>query len=123
MLVVHKVMPLPSTPYFIVSVMDWYNIGASEFDISNPVAIEFPGTGQYQQSNSTRRFGHDGVKVATRDFESVLVNGRGRLAQNDTLPLQRFHVVNDQQYRFRMAHTGSEYGLEISIDSHRLQVK
>ena len=121
MLVVHKVMP--STPYFIVSVMDWYNVGASEFDISNPAAIEFSGTGQYQHSGLDRRVGHDEVVAGTRDFESVLVNGRGRLAQNDTLPLQRFHVVNDQQYRFRMAHTGSEYGLEISIDSHRLQVQ
>ena len=121
MLVVHKVMP--STSYFIVSVMDWYNIGASEFDISNPFSIEFPGTGQYQNSDITRRFGHDDVEAGSRDFESVLVNGRGRLAQTDTLPLQRFHVVNAQQYRFRMAHTGSEYGLEISIDSHHLQVK
>ena len=120
MFIVHQV--LPSTHYFIVSVMDWYNKGRHEFDISNPTAIMSTGTGQYQRSDLTRRYGHDSFEAASRDFESILVNGRGRRAQNDKLPLQRFSVVNGQTYRFRMAHTGGEYGMVISIDSHRLKV-
>ena len=121
MLIVHKT--LPSSPYFIASVMDWYNQGGNDFILSMPQAIESHGTGQYQHSFGTRRFDHANNEALSRDFESVLVNGRGRQAQNDKLPLERFRVKSGETYRFRMANTGSESGLEISIDSHNIQVK
>ena len=123
MIIVHeRSNKSPPIPSFHVLVTDWWNFEGNDLEISNPYGNSFKGSGQYQTSDLTRRYAHDNNDAGSVDFSSALINGRGRKVQTDKLPLQRFHVAQDKEYRFRMAHTGAEYGLEISIDNHNIEV-
>ena len=120
MLIVHPA--LPTMPYFIANVMDWWNFEGNDIEIANPYGNMYKGTGEFQEYVTNRRYSHDNNELGTVSYFSVLVNGRGRQILNEKYPLERFKVTKDNQYRFRMAHTGAELSLAVTIDSHKLQV-
>ena len=120
MLIVHPA--LPTMPYFIATVMDWWNFEGNDIEIANPYGNMYKGTGEFQEYVTNRRYSHDNNELGTVSYFSVLVNGRGRQILHEKYPLERFKVTKDNQHRFRMAHNGAELSLVVTIDSHKLQV-
>ena len=120
LLIVHT--RLPPIPYFLATVMDWWYFEGNDLEISNPHGSMYQGTGEYQAHKLYRPRSQDNNAVGSVTYFSVLINGRGRENISRQYPLERFHVQKNQIYRFRMAHTGAEYPLAISIDTHKLQV-
>ena len=120
MLIVHPA--LPTVPYFIATVMDWWKFEGNDVEIGNPYGNIYRGTGEYQSYEPHRRRAHDNNEVGSVTYFSVLVNSRGREIISRKHPLERFHVQKNRKYRFRMAHAGAEYPLAITIDGHKLQV-
>ena len=68
----------------------------------------------------------DGTRYSRQWLTSALINGKGRyynsLGDHNGAPLTVFSVEPNQQYRFRIIGTGSQFPFQISIDSHILKV-
>lgn len=112
---------VPETPYFLVTMGDWFHHTSTDTEITHPFAVDIEelGTGEFLVGYSYRDYSVDGIETNAFNFESGLINGRGRYG-NNTSPLAIFTVNSNVTYRFRIVNAGSEMGLDISIDNHSI---
>ncbi|KAI8498072.1 hypothetical protein Bbelb_240160 [Branchiostoma belcheri] len=75
-----------------------------------------PASGAYE-----RPFSYDGVKISSREYNSALINGRGRF-RNNRAPLSTFTVPTGGSVNFRIIHVGPDYPFRFSVDQHELTV-
>ncbi|XP_014787383.1 uncharacterized protein LOC106881494 isoform X1 [Octopus bimaculoides] len=68
----------------------------------------------------------DGAHYSLFDFQSGLVNGRGRYynesGKHNGAPLTVFEVESGKKYRFRVIAAGILYPFEVSVDGHQMVV-
>ncbi|XP_078686410.1 uncharacterized protein LOC144919067 [Branchiostoma floridae x Branchiostoma belcheri] len=119
-LIVHKGKHpiMPSVP---VILHDWYHVEATPYWISNMFRLEYGGDGAYELGAYERTFSHDGIKVSSREYNSALINGRGRFG-NNRAPLSTFTVPSGGSVNFRIIHVGPDYPFRFSVDQHELTV-
>ncbi|CAH1243344.1 Hypp7073 [Branchiostoma lanceolatum] len=119
-LIVHKAKSpvMPSVP---VMLQDWYHIEATPYWISNSFSLENGGDGEYLLGAYERGFSQDGVKISSREYNSGLINGRGRF-DNNKAPLSTFLVSSGGHVNFRLIHVGMDYPYRFSVDQHELTV-
>ena len=122
LLIVHPY--LPQLPEHHITVGDWTTLDSHTVHINDLdiLDIDYPGTGQGYTLHDHRSVMLDGASVTTLEWDSGLVNGRGRYESDQPFPLTTFRVVQGQQYRFRMVNVGSDFPLKVSIDGHRLRL-
>ena len=125
MLIVHDYEPV--IPYFPVSLIDWSHSRGDT--LRGDIPLSGPGAGNHflnfipfpNVPSMRHTFGNQLDSVWP--FYSILVNGRGRqMDWTEPWPLEVFVVNQTDKYRFRVAHTGSEYPMRISIDQHELTI-
>ncbi|XP_078664411.1 uncharacterized protein LOC144907345 isoform X1 [Branchiostoma floridae x Branchiostoma belcheri] len=119
-LIVHKAKHpiMPSVP---VILHDWYHTEATPYWISNLFRLEHGGDGTYLLGAYERSFSQDGVKLSSREYNSALINGRGRF-RNNMAPLSTFTVPSGGSVNFRIIHVGPDYPFRFSVDQHELAV-
>ena len=129
MLVVHK--DEPEMPYYDMSVMDWGHTPAESVRSDNPFQTgdyqsNAQGSGKHCLNFANRRFNFDNSIESMYPFESVLINGRGRqMHSTEQWPLEVFEVEGRSgrnNWRFHVAHTGTETALRVSVDQHMLTI-
>ena len=117
MLIIHDIEPV--VPYFPMSVTDWVHTrGVS-------ILADNPGGGEGSGNNYVDRIRHSfaNQQDSAFTFHSILVNGKGRQQDDaDPWPLEVFVVNEGDTARFRVAHTGIESALRISVDQHHLTI-
>ena len=123
MLIIHDTEPV--MPYFPMSITDWVHTRGDD------IRADTPSTGG-SGNNLLPFFSNvptiDAVRFSFANqldslfpFYSILVNGRGRHSDSvDPWPLEMFVVNAGDTSRFRVAHTGIESPLRISVDQHHL---
>ena len=124
MLIIHN--SEPAIPYFPMSVNEWVHARGDEIraDDDDPST---GGAGNYFLTSyrglpiDSIRYSFSNQQDTSLPFYSILVNGRGREKDSvDPWPLEVFEVKQGDRYRFRVAHTGIENSLRISVDQHHL---
>ena len=122
MLIVHDSQPV--IPYFSVSVNEWLHARGDVIRADLPFA---GGAGNNYVTDfsaptvDSLRYSFANQLDSLLPFYSILVNGKGREKDSvDPWPLEVFVVNQGDRYRFRVAHTGVESSLRISVDQHTL---
>ena len=125
MFIVHDYEPV--IPYFPVSLIDWSHVKGDSARADIPFGG--PGAGNhflnfspFENGPSVRTSFANGIDSGFL-FYSILVNGRGRqMDWTEPWPLEVFVMNQTGKYRFRIAHTGSEHSMRVSIDQHELTI-
>jgi len=118
LIIVHAVAP--PIPYFNVVLQDWDHRDGVSAETEDPAYASNPGPGNGFTLNPAS-ISADGNTLSIDLIDSVLINGKGRWNGN-LAPLTVFNVTQQQQYRFRVVNAGLAYGLQLSIDSHMLEI-
>ena len=113
MLIMHA--KLPSIPYFNVMIQDWIHRDNIALGTDDTAGTAPPSDGNPSLLTD------DGNPFTIEEFESGLINGRGRWNDNQA-PLITFTVMSGHQYRFRVVNSGLQQSLKFEIDNHQLQI-
>ena len=54
---------------------------------------------------------------------SILINGRGRTAGNEKLPLEVFHIGDKKDTVFRLANAAVRFAFKVSVDDHKMIIE
>lgn len=109
-------------PEFIMILQDWdHDMDSATGFISMLEGMYIDGS-KYMATKSL-----DGVRFSMFNFQSGLINGRGRYHDpetddNNEAPLEIFKVEPGKNYRFRVISAGNLYPFRISIDNHPLTI-
>ena len=117
MLILHAFVP--HIPYFNVFIQEWIHRDATAIAAEDPTT-SYPGPGN-GFTLSPPYFTDDGNLFVLEQFESGLINGRGRW-NNNKAPLSTFIVTPGLQYRFRVVNGGLHHSLKFEIDNHSFLV-
>ena len=118
MLILHAF--IPNIPYFNVFIQEWNHRDAAALATEDPTSKSHPGPGN-GYTLSPPYFTDDGNLLVLEQYESGLINGRGRW-NNNRAPLTTFTVTPGLLYRFRVVNGGLHHSLKFEIDNHCFQI-
>ncbi|XP_045167091.2 uncharacterized protein LOC123530385 [Mercenaria mercenaria] len=116
--------PIIEDNEIIISLQDWNHLMDPETAYNRMITEQFDFQ-TYEKINTT--YSVDGGQFSRYEFQSGLVNGKGRFWMNESInngaPLERFKVRSGSLYRVRIIGAMTLYPMRVYIYGHRLTLR